>query len=51
MIIELPIAIIDHESGEPREVVAVINTATRETSHVPVGQGASTILIEENPDD
>lgn len=51
MIYEMEITVIDPETTEPRKVVAVINTVTRETMHVPIGQGASTILIEENPDD
>ena len=51
MIHELEITVIDPETGEPRKVVAVINTVTRETTHLPLGHGASTILVEDNPDD
>ena len=51
MIHELEITVIDRETGMPRKVMAVINTVTRETTHLPVGHDASTILIEENPDD
>ena len=35
MIFELPITVIDHETGEPREVTAIINHITRETTHMP----------------
>ena len=51
MIHELEITVIVSETGEPRTMVAVINTVARETTHLPVGHGASTILIEDNPVD
>jgi len=35
MIIEIPITLIDRDTGEPRPVMAMINTETRETTHVP----------------
>ena len=34
-VFEIPITLIDHETGETRPVTAQINLQTRETTHVP----------------
>lgn len=47
MILEIPITVIDPETFEARRVMALVNTATGETSHLPIHVD---ILVEEEPD-
>ena len=49
-IFELPITLIDSETGKPVAATAIINTVTRETVHRMENQGADTVLFEEEPD-
>ena len=50
MILELPIKLIDKESGETIPVTAIIDTVTRETIHRPSHHSADSVLVEEEPD-
>ena len=49
-IFELPITVIDPESGKTIKVTALINNVTRETTHLMSHQSADTVLLEEEPD-
>ena len=50
MIFEIPIVLIDKETGEPIDVTAVIDTVSRETLHRPSHHPTETVLVEEEPD-